>query len=109
MSEMKNLLGFIGLCRRAGKMICGTPLVCMALGKTPKPQLVLYAAGASAATRKKIETKCTYYGVCVREIAVSPAELAAALGKGSNLAAIAVTDAGFADAIQKKLTAMQDR
>ena len=107
--DMKNFLGFLGLCRRAGKTVCGTPLVCLALQKNPKPQLVLFAAGASAATRKKIETKCAFYGVCARELAVSPAELAAAMGKGSNLAAVAVTDAGFAAAMQKKLAAMQER
>lgn len=105
--EMKNFLGFLGLCRRAGKAVCGTPQVCLAVAARAKPPLVLYAAGASAATRKKLENKCAYYGVCVREIAVSPAALAAAMGKGSNLAALAVTDAGFADAILKKLTAMQ--
>lgn len=103
-NSMKNFLGFLGLCRRAGKAICGTPLVCLALAGEPKPLLVLYAAGASPATKKKLKNKCDYYGVCAREIAVSPAELAAAMGKGSNLAAIAVNDAGFADAIQKKLT-----
>lgn len=103
LSDMKRFLGFLGLCRRAGKTVCGTPMVCLALQKTPKPPLVLYAGGASEATRKRMKSKCAFYGVCVRELAVSPAELAAALGKGSNLAAVAVTDQGFADAMLKKL------
>ena len=105
-NEMKKFLGFLGLCRRAGKMVCGTPLVCLALQKNPKPLLVLYASGASAATKKKIESKCAFYGVAARELAVSPADLAAALGKGSHLAAVAVTDTGFAEAMQKKLAVM---
>ncbi|MBQ8352093.1 MAG: ribosomal L7Ae/L30e/S12e/Gadd45 family protein [Clostridia bacterium] len=107
-NEMKHFLGFLGLCRRAGKIVCGTPLVCLALQKTPKPPLVLYASGSSAATKKKIESKCAFYGVTVRELPISPADLAAALGKGSNLAAVAITDPGFADAMQKKLATMKD-
>lgn len=107
-NEIKNFLGFLGLCRRAGKTVCGTPLVCLSLQKNPKPPLVLYAAGVSDATKKKIESKCGYYGVSVRVIPVSPGELAAAMGKGSSLAAVAVTDAGMAEAMQKKLDAIQD-
>ena len=107
-NELKNFLGFLGLCRRAGKTVCGTPLVCLALQKDPKPLLVLYATGASDATKKKLESKCAYYGVCARPIPITPAELASAMGKGSNLAAVAVLDQGFAEAMQKKLAAMQD-
>ena len=104
--EMKNFLGFLGLCRRAGKTVCGTPQVCLALQKTPKPPLVLYAAGASPATKKKVAGKCAFYGVIVKELAVTPAVLAGAVGKGGNLAAVAVTDSGFAEAMLKKLSAM---
>lgn len=105
--EMKNFLGFLGLCRRAGKAICGTPQVCLALQKGSKPPLVLYAAEASAATRKKIESKCAFYGVRAVALAVSPAALGAAVGKGGELAAVAVIDAGFADAMVKKLAAVE--
>ena len=104
---MKSFLGFLGLCRRAGKTVCGTPQVCLALQKKVKPPLVLYAAGASPATRKKIESKCAFYGVSVKVLAVSPAELGRAVGKEGSLAAVAVTDAGFADAMLKKLAALQ--
>lgn len=106
-NELKNFLGFLGLCRRAGKTVCGTPLVCLALQKEPKLPLVLYATGASDATKKKLESKCAYYGVCARAIPITPAELASAMGKGSNLAAVAVLDQGFAEAMHKKLDAMQ--
>ena len=102
-SSLKNLLGFIGLCRRAGHVICGTPLICLALGKRPKPQLVLYAEGASAATRKKLESKCSFYDVRIQMLAISPAVLTNTVGKGGNLAAIAITDSGFAEAILKKM------
>ncbi len=108
MSEaMRNFLGFLGLCRRAGKTVCGTPLVCLSLAGKAKPPLVLYAAGASPSTKKKITTKCAYYGICVWELAVSPVALAAAMGKGSSLAAVAITDSGFAAAMKTKLAAMQ--
>lgn len=103
---MNNFLGFLGLCRRAGKTICGTPQICLALQKGSKPPLVLYAAGASDATRKKIKSKCAFYGIRAEALAVSPAALGAAVGKGGELAAVAVIDAGFADAMIKKLAAV---
>ena len=101
----RRFLGFLGLCRRAGKTVCGTPMVCAALGSRQKPYLVLYAQGASAATQKKVTCKCAFYGVPAVAIEVTPAELGQAVGKTGNLAALAVTDEGFAAAMQEKLQA----
>lgn len=100
-----RLLGFLGLCRRAGRVVCGTPQVCEALRGKEKPALVLYAADVSASTGKRIRSKSDFYGVAVRALPVGGAELAHALGKSGNLAACAVLDASMAHALQEKLSA----
>lgn len=106
-TELTHLLGFLGLCRRAGRMVLGTPLVCEELAKKKKPDLVLYSSEASEATRKRIENKCRFYGVEAISLSVSTGDLAHALGKRGDLAAIAVTDGGFGRAIRDKLAALQ--
>ena len=107
-TELTKLLGFLGLCRRAGKMVLGTPLVCEELAKKKRPALVLYSEGASAATKKRIESKCRFYETKALALPVSTSALAHALGKTGELAAIAVTDEGFGRAICEKLSALPD-
>ncbi len=94
-----KLSGMIGLCRKAGKVVCGTELVCLALRKSPKPCLVLVSDSASAGTKKKIRCKAEFYSVPLLEIPLSTALLATAVGKTGETAAIAITDANFAKAI----------
>lgn len=103
---LSHLLGFIGLCRRAGKTVLGTPMVCEELAKKKKPYLVFYSEQASAATRKRIESKCAFYGVDAVSLPVSTGELAHLLGKTGDLAALAVTDEGFARAMREKIAAL---
>ncbi len=100
----RRFLGFLGLAKRAGRVISGTPMVCAALAEREKPPLVLYAEGASAASKKKVACKCAFYGVRAEELGISPEELAHAIGKTGAVAAVAVTDAGFAEAMTKKLS-----
>ena len=102
--EMGRFLGFLGLCKRAGRVIAGTPMVCAALAEEKKPPLVLYAAGASAASKKKIICKSEFYGVTALPLPISAEELGHAIGKMGAVAAVAVTDIGFADAMKKKLS-----
>ncbi len=99
----RRFLGFLGLAKRAGKTVCGTPMVCMAMAAKHPPALVLYAKGASPATQKKVTCKAEFYGIRAIGLAVSPEELGGAVGKVGNLAAVAVTDQGFADAMIAKL------
>ncbi len=94
-----KLTGMIGLCRKAGKTVCGTPLVCLALAKTEKPCLVLLAENASAGTQKKIKNKTAFYGVPYITIPLTTDALAAAVGKTGDVAAVAVTDTNLASAI----------
>ncbi len=87
------LLGAIGLCRKAGRLILGTDAVCLALREKKKPFGVLAANDVSANTAKRLADKCNTYGVPLRQIGASGEELAAAVGKGAKTAAVAVTDA----------------
>ena len=94
--ETERFLTFLGLCRRAGKTVHGTPLVCEALAKRRPPCLVLLSAGASAATAKRITDKCRFYRVPLIVVPVDTACLAKAVGKDCALAAVAVMDENFA-------------
>ena len=94
--ETERFLTFLGLCRRAGKTVHGTPLVCEALAKRKPPYLVLLSAGASATTAKKITDKCRFYRVPLLIVPADTERLARAVGKESALAAVAIMDEGFA-------------
>lgn len=95
-SPTERFLRFLGLCRRAGQTVHGTPLVCLALAKKKPPCLVILSAGASAGTRKKVENKCSFYHVPLLLTEASPEEMAHAVGKTGVLAAVGVTDGNFA-------------
>lgn len=84
-------------------------MVCAALAKVEKPCLVLYSREASPATRKRLESKSAFYGVTARAIPAAPEMLAHAIGKTGCLAAVAVTDSGFAEALEKKLSALTEK
>lgn len=86
------LLGAIGLCRKAGKLIVGTDAVCLSLREKKKPCGVLAAADVSENTAKRLRDKCESYRVPLYRIEESGEALAAAIGKGAKTAAVAVTD-----------------
>ena len=103
----KQLLGFLGLCRKAGKLICGTPQVCDALGKKKQPYLVLAAHDSSEATRKKLRTQTEFYRVPLYIAEICGEELAHAVGKSGLIAAVAVTDSGMGEALLSRIEAME--
>lgn len=97
----------LGFAMRAGKVIIGTELICsaMARGGKDKPLLVLVSVSASAGTKKKLSTKCEFYGVKITEINIDSDELGRLLGKLYAPAAVAVIDEGFAREINLALAA----
>ena len=97
----ERLLTFLGLCRRAGKTVHGTPLVCTALAAKRPPFLVLMSEEASAGTKKRLCNKTSFYRVSLLSLPVSCERLARAVGKTGDLAAVAVTDEGFAKELAK--------
>lgn len=98
-----RLLGMLGLCARAGRLICGVPLICDAMraGRRGKiPLLVLEAADTSVNTHKRVTDRCAFYETETRRIPVSGDELAHAVGHSGVLGAVAVTDKRMADAVR---------
>ena len=87
------LLGAIGLCRKAGKLIIGTDAVGVSLREKKKPCGVLVAADVSENTAKRLADKCATYETPLVTIPASGGELAAAIGKSAKTAAVAVTTA----------------
>ena len=104
-AEMNTrLLGFLGLCKRAGALVCGTQMICDALKENKPVCMVLMAKDVSENTSKRLCDRCRYYGVRIERIEVSTSELAHAVGKSGELAALAVTDKNFAAGLEKLLT-----
>ena len=100
-----RILQCLGLCVKAGKTVLGVPMICEALrrGGASAPVSVWEASDTSENTHKRITDKCSYYKVKHIRLACSGAELAAALGKTSSLAAVAVIDENMKKMIEKHI------
>ena len=98
----------LGFAMRAGQVIIGTELVCSALAKdgAKRPRLVLVSQTASDATKKKIFTKCEFYGVTATEINEDGESLGRLLGKLYAPAVIAIADDRFAEEISRAIESM---
>lgn len=103
MGTHNALLGAVGLCRKAGKLIVGTDAVCLALREKKKPCGVLAASDVSENTAKRLSDKCTTYGVPLVNVSARGEDLAAAIGKGAKTAAVAVTDESLWKLVLSKL------
>ena len=105
-----RLYGMLGFAMRAGKVIIGTELVCSSLPRrgNGSVELVLISASASQGTKKKMYTKCKFYGKELREIAVDGDELGRLLGKTFAPMVVALSDPGFATEIRKALDSMEE-
>ena len=106
MSDSRELLGAIGLCARAGRLIYGIPMICEALkrGGKDSPRLVLESADTSDNSHKRIGDRCRFYGTELIRLPVSGADLGAAVGKTTVLGAVAITDEGLAAMVKNKLS-----
>ena len=107
MSGEDRLLGAIGLCKRAGKLICGVPLICTELRKSRAIQAVLAASDVSDNTRKKLNDKCHFYSVPLVFLPCTAEELASAVGKDAPIGAVAVTDAQLMRAVRAHLPSQE--
>ena len=99
-----GVLRALGLCKRAGALITGTPMICDALrdGKR-KPLMVLMASDVSEGTKKKLTDKCAFYETRLVTLATGGEDLAKAVGKTGFLASVAVTDVNLAGLVKKSL------
>ena len=96
--RIDRLCGMIGLAKRASRLQCGTELCCEAV-RAKKAKLVLLAENVSENTKKKVQNCCTYYRSTCRTLPLDTDQLSHAVGASMSLAAVAVTDEGFAQAI----------
>ena len=95
-------LSLLGLCKKAGRLTSGVPLVCDAI-REGHVRLVVYAAGAAENSIKRVTDKAKSYHTEALAIDTTPEALGRAVGKSGAVAAVGVTDAGFAGALTKIL------
>ena len=102
-AEEQRLLGALGLCAKARKLIFGAPMICDALKRGGKdtPVIIFEAADSSENTHKRIADKSAYYKVRTVRLNRDGATLASALGKTSSLAAVAITDIQMCRMVEK--------
>lgn len=96
--DNKKILSLIGLATKAGKTASGEFSTEKAV-KEGKAALVIVSEEASGNTRKMFTNMCTYYKVPLCFLGKKE-ELGHAMGKEIR-ASLAITDAGFATAIEK--------
>jgi len=96
-----NLLGLLGLAKKAGKVVLGEEeTVSAALNH--RARLILLAADAGGNTCSKIQHAAqTVHAMCC-QVNMTKSELGGAVGR-STCAALALTDIGFAASTAKKL------
>lgn len=100
-----RLLSFLGLCRRAGKMVIGYDPVVESI-ETDQALLVIAAQDISGNTLKKVRTVTERYpNVRFSVINRSKDELSYSLGK--TCAVLGVIDKGFADKLTELISAEQ--
>ena len=99
--QKKRFLSMLGIAKKAGKLVISTPMVCEAMAKKRKPDLVIVSSDASESTKKKLITKSDYYNVKVIVSTVKKEELSHSVGKESIIATVAVTDENLAAELLK--------
>ena len=103
MAKKEDILGFIGLARKAGKVASGTDSVTRAI-LTGSAKLLIVAEDVSANTVSKILDSVTYEIGMYRFATME--ELGNALSTHPK-GVIAITDEGFAAGIDKKLATLR--
>ena len=92
-----RFLGMLGLCARARKLTAGSALSSDAIARGA--YLAIVSSDAADNTRKRINDKCSFYGCRCLEAGFTSAEIGYAIGKSGTVAAVAVNDPNFADAL----------
>lgn len=101
---MENILGMIGLAKRA-RALCGGAFLSEDAIKSGKAKFVIVACDASEKSKKNIINSCEYYKVPYLEFSDMQS-----LGKvtgGSEKSVLAITDTSFAKALKEKIGALQ--
>ena len=101
--NLKRLLSTIGLCRRAGGLVFGTPMVCEAMRSQKGILAVVEASDTSDSTHEKLLSKCAYYQVPHYRIDATTEVLARTIGKTGAVAAVGITHEGLMVSLGKYL------
>ncbi len=96
-----NVLGFLGLIRRAGKLTIGCDPVVSSMSEG-KAKLVVMAEDISENTKKTILKNADIYNVHTLIADCKKDELSFAVGKIA--AVVSIDDPNFANSLKKKLT-----
>lgn len=91
-----RLLSFLGICKRAGRLVSGADTVTKTVNEG-KATLVLCASDVSENSAKQVLRAAREHGVPVKKLPYPKEELSFALGKLCGI--ICTTDKGFADKI----------
>lgn len=97
---MDKVLNYLGLSKRAGKLVQGTDAVLKNL-RSRQTHLMFVASDASLATIQNVSKKGLFYNIPVIN-KYSTDELSNSLGE-KNIKVIAINDQGFVKAIMKEL------
>lgn len=92
----------IGIATKAGKLVFGCELTVKNVrseNKRTPVLLMLCSSDAAQNTKKRVYDCGAYYGVTVKTLKLTSAELAELTGKLHSVAVIGVTDAGFSRAL----------
>ena len=92
--DKTKFLSLLGLCKRSGNVIIGTPMVTKSLPQG-KISAVFYSSASSPNTEKKITDKCEFYKVECIKVDISLEELAHWVGKASCVSAVGITNENF--------------
>ncbi len=100
MADIRKALSMIGLCKKAGRLVSGVPIVVDAIRES-KVFLCVYARGAAENSVKRVTDKAKSYNTAAIALDVTPEELGHSIGKTGAVSAVGITDSGFAEAIKK--------
>ena len=100
MADIKKALSMIGLCKKAGRLVSGAPMVVDAVREN-KVCLCIYASKAAENSVKRVTDKAKSYNTLALALDVAPEELGHSIGKAGAISAVGITDCGFAEAIKK--------
>ena len=103
---MERVLSMLGLAKKAGRVEIGEEPV-GAAARAKKARIILLASDAAPASRRRAASFAQTGGCLLTAIPADKEQLGRALGRTA-VAMAAVTEIGFADAIVKRLAALDE-
>lgn len=91
----------LSLARKAGKALCGTPLVCDGI-RGGSVEFVLISKYASENSKKRVLNCATHYKTKILYTELTPEALGASVGKAA-LACLGITDKNLAFNVERNL------